>query len=87
MTHIEMAAQRMTEAWLANEYEIHKRPPFRAHSFDNDGRFWVVGTTNVSVLHGLHGSQEAATIWANALNNSPSARAYLEHQGRAGADA
>lgn len=82
MTHtpaeIEAIAAGLTEKWCANPYEELKRPPFRAHSFDNDGRFWVVGTSRVSVLHGAHGPQEWAELWANALNATPAVRAHLE---------
>jgi len=68
---------RLTETWLANPYAIHQRPPYRAHSFDNDGRFWVVGTSRVSVLHGAHGNEQWATDIAGLLNNTPAVRAAL----------
>ncbi|WP_294257153.1 hypothetical protein [uncultured Sphingomonas sp.] len=55
-------------AWVGKPNEIHKRPPFRAHSFDADDRYWVVGSTSVSVLHGWHGDQATAQALANALN-------------------
>jgi len=56
--------------WNADPYAVHKRPPFRAHSFDDDERFWVVGTTSVSVLHGWHGDRETAERWATLLNEA-----------------
>jgi hypothetical protein len=67
----------MTAKWCANPYEIHKRPPFRAHLFDNDGRYWVVGTTRVSVLHGAHGSKEWAEEAASLLNDTPTVREFM----------
>ena len=72
----------MTAKWVVNPYEIHKRPPFRAHSFDNDGRFWVVGTTRVSVLHGMHGPEEWATAVSDAMNDTPAVRKALQGQSR-----
>lgn len=61
----------LARSWAADPYQEHKRPPFRAHSFDDDGRYWVVGTTCVSVLHGWHGPKEVAEQIANALNCAP----------------
>lgn len=78
MDDIAKIAAGLTQDWCANEYAIHKRPPFKAHSFDDDGRFWVVGTTRVSVLHGAHGNEAWAQRWANALNETLAVRTYLE---------
>ncbi|MFN3627443.1 MAG: hypothetical protein ACK4S3_06140 [Parvibaculum sp.] len=61
----------MRAEWDANPHAIHKRPPFRAHNFDGDDRYWVVGSTSVSVLHGWHGPQLLAEMIAEALNNPP----------------
>jgi hypothetical protein len=63
---MEMAELRAT--WDADPNAIHKRPPFRAHSFDNDHRFWVVGSTCVSVLHGWYGAHADAERLAAVLN-------------------
>lgn len=68
---LEALAGAMRKEWDANRHAIHKRPPFSAHSFDNDGRFWVVGSSKVSVLHGADGSEEWAKAWADALNRTP----------------
>jgi hypothetical protein len=55
--------------WQADPYETHKRPPYRAHSFDGDERFWIVGTTNVSVLHGFHTNEQLAIEIADLMNS------------------
>lgn len=60
-------AQRV-KGWAENPYAIHKRPPFRAHSFDNDGRFWVVGSTKVSVFGGFFGPEVVADRVAQRIN-------------------
>lgn len=79
MSDIEKIAAELTEKWAANEYAIHKRPPYRAHNFDRDERYWVVGTTCVSVLHGRHGSKKWADGIAKILNETPAVRAHLEN--------
>lgn len=61
-------ASSLVKDWATDVHAIHKRPPFRAHSFDGDGRFWVVGSSCVSVLHGWHGSEAAAETIADLLN-------------------
>lgn len=62
------AARELVESWTANPHAIHKRPPFTAHSFDDDGRYWVVGSTKVSVLDGFHSTQGHAQRFADLLN-------------------
>lgn len=65
-------ARQLVADWAANPYAIHKRPPFRAHSFGGDDRFWVVGSTGVSVLGGLSFLEDWATVIADALNQAAS---------------
>lgn len=62
----EMAA-RVSE-WLADPYAVHNRPPYRAHSFDGDERFYVVGSTTVSQFCACHWPKENAEAIAEALN-------------------
>ena len=66
----ETLARVVVGNWLVNEFSIHKRPPFRAHSFDDDGRFWVVGSTGVSVLESWHGTIDDAERMAQRLNKA-----------------
>ena len=73
-------AAELTAKWLANPNEIHKQPPYRAHSFDRDHRFWVVGTTRVSILHGMHGDEKWATATALLFNATPAVRKILQEQ-------
>nr|WP_315384163.1 hypothetical protein [uncultured Sphingomonas sp.] len=61
-------ASGLVGQWAGRPNEIHKRQPFRAHSFDGDDRYWVVGSTSISVLHGWHGVQAIAQALADALN-------------------
>ncbi len=65
-TPAEMAA-RVPE-WLADPYAIHNRPPYRAHSFDGDNRFDVVGSTTVSQFPACHWPKEDAEAITAALN-------------------
>ena len=66
--------------WQSDPYQTHKRAPFRAHSFDNDGRYWVVGTTNVSVLHGFHAGEELAQAIADEMNKACAAHTHLHEE-------
>ena len=59
----------LVREWAGNEYAIHKRPPFKAHTFDTKDRFWVVGSTRVSVFY-CGGSRANAERVADALNNA-----------------
>lgn len=73
-----MWAEELTAKWAGNPYEIHKRPPFRAHPFDTQDMFWVVGSTCVSVLHGWNGDKETAEAIADELNAAcPAIKAVL----------
>jgi hypothetical protein len=65
-------AKALRAKWDASPYEIHKRPPFREHSFDSNDRFWVVGSTTISVLQGWSGSQTQASAIAQQLNDAGS---------------
>ncbi|WP_313539691.1 hypothetical protein [Sphingomonas sp.] len=67
-------ASALVAKWAGNTHAIHKRPPFRAHSFDADHRYWVVGSSFVSVLHGWHGSEATAAALADLLNAADEAR-------------
>lgn len=62
-----MNFKALRDAWDANPHSIHKRPPFRAHSFDNNAKFYVVGSTRVSVV-ARHYCSTAAQLLANQLN-------------------
>lgn len=64
------AAQQLVAKWSANPHELHKRPPFKACSFDTNDRFWVVGSTRVSVLHGRTGDKRWASEIAHFLNEA-----------------
>lgn len=72
------AAIEVVREWISSPYETHKRPPYRAHTFDNDGKFYVVGSTTISVPHGFNTSKEFAEIIAGKLNIA--ARAILESE-------
>jgi len=67
---IKQWADTLVASWSVNPYEIHKRPPFRAHPFDTSDRFWVVGSNYVSVLGGWFGLEEDAATLAAALNDA-----------------
>lgn len=67
----------VVKLWCEGEFQIHKRPPFKAYSFDNDHNFWVVGTTHVSVFGAYHDTEERASAIADALNNTIAAKDYL----------
>jgi len=77
---IEFATAEMMRGWAADPHAIHKRPPFRAHNFDGDDRYWVVGSTSVSVLHGWHGSEAIARTLADALNAAALPSTYRPEQ-------
>jgi len=68
-------ADHLVAVWAANPHQIHKRPPYRAHNFDDDDRYWVVGTTTISVLPGWSGRGDLAQAVADALNAAVAARA------------
>ena len=44
---------QLVEVWCSNPNELHKKPPYRSYSFNNDGLYLVIGSTAVSVLHGM----------------------------------
>lgn len=69
-SRVQAWAKAMVAQWAANPHAVHKRPPYRAQSFDDDGRYWVVGSTTVSVLHFWHGPHGCALALAEALNTA-----------------
>ena len=67
-TELDTWAIEQVIKWAANPNEIHKRPPFKVHSFDTDDRWWVVGSTRVSVCDLIAVEREIAEQVADTLN-------------------